>query len=644
MVTESTLMLHILIVDDNPDDRLLIKRELNRTLPTAVSTEITNQIEFDTAINKNDYDLVITDYQIYWTNGIKVLNAVKRKNTDIPVVMYTGTGSEEIAVSAMRLGLDDYILKGNERIVRLSGVVKSLLRRKEDASIRAEIQDTLEQKSLMLDAFFDNALDLFCIANMDGYFIRLNREWQNTLGYKLNDLEGHRFLDFVHPDDIQPTLEVMKILSDQKKVLNFTNRYRAIDDSFKWIEWRSTTAGNLIYAAARDITDRVEINNKLELALAAAQQGEKVKALFLANMSHEIRTPLNSLLGFTEILGEKVKEYLDEEDLECFEIIRSSGKRLTSTIHGILDISQIEAGIYQYEPTIVQLASLIDLIYKEFKPAARKKNLTFTFDNQIGTGTVEVDDISVQKSIANLIDNAIKYTEKGHVTLKLSGEDDKYILSIADTGVGIKEKYLSNIYDVFSQESEGYNKKYQGLGIGLSISKQYLDINKIPIKVESKKGHGTTIQLTFTPVDAVIENTKFQESPDVSETVNTGRKGRPMILIVEDDENNRKTLEVILKKDYETCSAESVGESKKRLTETDVDLILLDLSLRGMEDGLDFAKYMQTQKFSKRIPIIAVTAHALREDRENVLNAGCDDFVSKPINIEQLLKKISQLI
>ena len=430
-------------------------------------------------------------------------------------------------------------------------------------------------------------------------------------------------------------------LVENKNVFGALNIYSTETDTFD----KNEVA--LLLELANDIAfgiHTIRIRKERLLALEEARQANKVKDLFLANMSHEIRTPLNSMLGFTQIIEERFKDQMDEQESEYFQIINSSGHRLINTVHGVLDISRIEAGVMPHNPEIIQLATPIESIYKEFKLAAVEKNLKFTYNNQIDDGTVKVDEPSLVKAFSNLVDNAIKYTEEGQIKIQLNEQNGKYVLSISDTGIGIGTDYLNRIYDAFSQESTGYTKKYQGLGLGLSIAKSCLDMNGIPIAVESKQGVGTTFSLTFTPADRVIAEPEIKTVPTGTKVEKTVSKVKPVVLLVEDDLHNRRALEVILKQKYETPYAVSVDEAKKQLRENVVDLIILDLSLEGDEDGLDLVKYMKAKKGLKDIPVIAVTAHAFPTDRDNVLNAGCDDYMSKPINIKKLLDMIGRYL
>ncbi len=390
-----------------------------------------------------------------------------------------------------------------------------------------------------------------------------------------------------------------------------------------------------------DITERKLEQQAVEEALESANQANRVKDLFMANMSHEIRTPLNSLLGFSNIIHDRFAEKMDAEEKEYFKIINSSGQRLLRSVHEVLDISQITAGVMPYNPATVQLSDLVKSVYDQFIPVAQDKQLDYNFENNIENSVVKVDEHSIIKAISNLIDNAIKYTDQGSVTVSLEMQDGKNILLIKDTGIGINQDYIEKIYDSFSQESMGYTKKYQGLGLGLSIAKKCLDINEVPITIESESGVGTTFKLTFTPVDKEAESrASVIPGNHLLKTNQNYNQEQPVILLVEDDVNNRKIMEVILNRQYITSHAESVSGAKIQLQENNVGLILLDLSLAGDEDGLELMEHIKSIDEYKHIPVIAVTAHAFPRDKENALKAGCVDYMSKPINIKALLKKI----
>jgi len=373
----------------------------------------------------------------------------------------------------------------------------------------------------------------------------------------------------------------------------------------------------------------------------ASRKSERLKTLFLANMSHEIRTPLTSIVGYSDLIETNVKDKLGPEEKQFFDIIRSSNERLLRTIHGTLDISQIEAMSFEVKPEQFDLSEITEMIVSEFYPKAREKNLNIDYNTDAKETMVKADKYCIQQALSNLLDNAIKYTEEGGVSIDLKQQNKKLILTVADTGIGISKEYQKELFETFSQESVGYTKRYQGVGLGLALTKRYLDLNEIPIDVESADGVGTKFTLTFTPVLTPKPKLKKEEQPVQVAPVTEKER---CILIVEDDHNAQNLFKFFLRNQYDMCFTISVAEAKQQLKEQKVDLVLLDLSLIGDEDGLNLASYMRKSKRWKKIPIIAVTAHAFTKDRENVLNAGCDDYMAKPIKKQNLIEMIEKFI
>ncbi len=244
-----------------------------------------------------------------------------------------------------------------------------------------------------------------------------------------------------------------------------------------------------------DITERKKAVEERELALMEAKKANQVKSNFLANMSHEIRTPLNAILGFTDLLENETKKMNNPELDQYVDIIQQSGDRLMNTVHGILDISQIETGTVTLNPEPVDLKqTIIDLI-TTLNPSAQEKKVDIQFDSHVRKSIIQTDKYCLTQAMDNIINNAIKYTEKGSVTVQLHHKGKKLIASVTDTGIGMTEEFMKRMFDPFTQESEGYSKKYEGVGIGLPLTKRYLDLIGAELKVESKKGKGSTITI-----------------------------------------------------------------------------------------------------------------------------------------------------
>jgi PAS domain S-box-containing protein len=392
-----------------------------------------------------------------------------------------------------------------------------------------------------------------------------------------------------------------------------------------------------------DISERVKSRKKLEKALEKAKEGERVKSLFLANMSHEIRTPLNAILGFTDLIEASTRNLVGDEEQGFFKTIRNSGNRLMRTVHEILDISQIEAGTYDLKMEDLEISNLVRSIMRECQPIAESKSLRLEFKTDLDSAFIHADRYGVSQAIRNLIDNAIKFTEKGKITVSLKRESGNYLLTVQDTGIGISAEYLDSLFEAFSQESEGYTKKFQGIGLGMAIAKRHLDLNHVDINIESVKGIGTTFTLTFKSVNRSVAKKQVAiEKNKVTSTLEPDEK--PLVLVVEDDPNSQKLTEYFLRDMYNVCFATTVEEAKRRLKKYPVRSVLLDLSLDGNEDGLDLVRWMRKTKTWYVTPVIAATAHALIKDRDNCLAAGCNDYLAKPVKREKLLEKINAFV
>jgi len=247
----------------------------------------------------------------------------------------------------------------------------------------------------------------------------------------------------------------------------------------------------------QDITERKLVEEEREQAFREAQNANAVKDQFIANMSHEIRTPLNSILGFSDLLKQRYDDIIPEKDQEIFGYIADSSTRLLHTVDSILNISLIEAGTIRIQPRELDLGSIATQVIEQLQLNAKDKNLDLHLINPNRTALIFADEYCIHQAIVNLTENAIKYTVAGSVELKLGHKGDQLTLSIIDTGIGISDEYQKRIYDPYSQESEGFNKDFQGIGLGLALTKRYLDLNNVELELESKKDSGTTFTMIF---------------------------------------------------------------------------------------------------------------------------------------------------
>ncbi len=370
---------------------------------------------------------------------------------------------------------------------------------KEDITERKQAQEALTESEEKFRTLFEESIDAIYIRDDTGKLLDFNFAFMQLLGYNYEELIKMSMADlFIKKADWE---KLVKTIRAKHYVDGFSTRLRKKSGEEIHAELtairRQSTQGYIIQGIIRDVTESVRRQEELEAAMIKAQVADRVKTLFLANMSHEIRTPLNSLLGFSEVVEYETKPMASKELNRVFDSIHQSGNRIINTIHEILDISTIEAGGFELHPQDIHLKTVVEQIVNELGTKAEKKGLYLNYETPLRNDLVYVDEYAIQHAVMNLVDNAIKYTIKGGVTVKMRNMNKNLILTISDTGIGMSKDYQQQMWNMFSQESTGYTKKYQGVGLGLALVKRYCSLNNVDIDVFSKKGVGSTFTLTF---------------------------------------------------------------------------------------------------------------------------------------------------
>ena len=254
----------------------------------------------------------------------------------------------------------------------------------------------------------------------------------------------------------------------------------------------------IIAGQAATAIKNAQLYEDLKAAKVKAENSDKLKSEFLAQMSHEIRTPINTVLSFTSLLQEALEEDLPADLEDSFTIVNSAGKRIIRTVDLLLEMSQIQTENYEYIPIKFDLAKLLTEIHKEFLHAAKGKQLRLEFVDEAENKTVYADRYMVQQIFQNLLDNALKYTFEGYIKIRVyNKQGGKVFADITDSGIGISEEYIDQLFQPFSQEETGYTRKFEGNGLGLALVRKYIDLNKAVINVHSKKGSGSTFSVGF---------------------------------------------------------------------------------------------------------------------------------------------------
>ncbi len=399
--------------------------------------------------------------------------------------------------------------------------------------------------------------------------------------------------------------------------------------------------------AFNEMLGQIEKNDaELQGARDTAVEASRLKSAFLANMSHEIRTPLNIILGYNELIGEILADSGNNEANGLFEPVRRASQRLLQTISGILDISKIETHQFNVDQHPLPLAPVIVRQEQEFRVMAEQRELGLRTEIDEPDAAVVFDEYCLSQALGNLINNAMKFTEQGEVVVRLYRDGDgRLAIDVRDTGVGIDPHYLPQLFEPFSQEDSSYTRQFDGAGLGLALTKRYLELNGATIDVRSEKGKGSVFIITFSTASEVTiaaHMTSEEVRPVPAHPEPLPPQQRPLILVVEDDGDTRMFMHAILGERYTVAEASSAEEVRRMLNEhgSAIRAILMDLSLKGEEDGLQITAQLRQLNGWRKVPIIATTAHAFEEDRERALAAGCDDFLAKPIQPHLLLEAI----
>ncbi len=388
----------------------------------------------------------------------------------------------------------------------------------------------------------------------------------------------------------------------------------------------------------RDITEKKKMITDLIKAKERAEESDRLMSSFLANMSHEIRTPMTGILGFTELLKEPNLSV--KEQMEFIHIIEISGARMLNIINDIMSISKVESGQMEVYISETNINTQIDYLYTFFKPEAEKKGLQLFFKKTLSSqeAILRTDKEKIYSILTNLVKNAIKFTPTGSIEFGYERKDEYLEFFIKDTGPGIREEHKHFIFERFRQGSESLSRNYEGAGLGLTISKAFVEMLGGKIWVESTVGKGSTFYFTI-PYMAQMEEKKLSESfirTDIAEN----RIKKLKILIAEDNQISSILLGKVMSNFCKEVLNVNNGIDAVEVcfSNPDIDLVLMDIQMPLM-DGYEATRLIR--KFNAKVVIIAQSAFALTGDQERAIAAGCNNYISKPIQQRHLKELIS---
>ncbi|MGI6622072.1 MAG: PAS domain S-box protein [Acetivibrionales bacterium] len=490
------------------------------------------------------------------------------------------------------------------------------------------------------------ANDIILFADINGFVIEANDAAVHAFGYQKEQLLGRSIFYLINPDPSLP-IGAPSYHTDAGGIYYEASAYRNDGSTFTAeVSMQATEIGNskVLMAILRDTTERKRINEELKKAKESAEAANRAKSEFLANMSHEIRTPLNGMTGMIDLT---LLTDLTEVQRDNLLTAKECALTLLNLINDILDFSKIEAGKLTIEDINFNMEELVGQAVKPHILKANEKGLQFSceLDDNIPE-TLIGDPYRLKQVINNLLSNAIKFTDSGEVKLEariISGNDD-YVTAefkVSDTGIGIKNEDMKKLFISFTQVDSSHTRKYGGTGLGLSISKQLVEKMGGSIWVESIKGKGSTFYFTI----KLGVGKSAEDAPDDALQADNTRE--PLeILLAEDDKVNQIVIgRMVNEAGHKITVADNGKEALEALNSRKFDVILMDIQMPEM-DGIETTRRIREKEAgtNRHIPIIAVTAYALKGDKERLLSLGMDAYISKPIRMDALLKTIKTVV
>ena len=630
----------VLHIDDNVHDRILVKDALLKESDHFVVIEADNRQKFEEHLSKGDFDLVLSDFNILGFDGLQVLQIVKEKDPEMPVIIVTGTGSEEIAIEAMKMGAADYVIKSASHIGGLAPTIDIVLNHKKEREERKLVEDRLCDSEKRYRRLFETAKDGIMILDADtGTIEDVNPFFQEMFGYSSNELIGNlfwnvksfskiatcknAFLEIQNKDYLRISDVVLETKNGKKIIVELNNSLYLVDKK------------RVIQCNLRDITERKKTEEQLIAAKEKAEESDRLKTAFLHNISHEIRTPLNAIVGFSRCLNNP--NLLLEKRINFTNIIIDSSNQLLSIISDLINIATIESGQERLQESEFNINSLIRSLHSQFSMKAEKQNIAFNYNISLpnDAATIVTDSVKLTEIINNLIGNAFKFTNRGHISFGYNVKGSYLEFYIDDTGIGIDKSMHEEIFKRFRQVENDTVRRFGGSGLGLSISKAYVELLGGKIWVDSHLGKGSIFYFTIPYKKAVVDEIALSNALKLKIQANK------VVLVAEDEDSNFSLIEELLADLNLTLVRAVNGLEAVDMCKSDqqFDLVLMDVKMPVL-DGYEATK--QIKQIRPELSIIAQTAYSSDWDKCKALASGCVDFISKPIDQELLLAKIAE--
>ena len=590
-----------------------------------------------------------TEQELVGTNLKNLLpENARKKFVEEYLTKIAATGSDEGLMSMLnKEGKANYLLYHNYLKFE-KGEPPYVIGFAQNITDKLQAENALKQSEEKYRNIIDSMNMGMLEINLEGEILFANQRFCNMSGYSVDELLKQNATVLFFKNSIRNISSSVrkKHLAANK---NYEFEVKIKNGDSKW--WLVSTAplfhsdGTLkgTVSISLDITKQKTMEAEMRKAINQAEKSAHAKEIFLANMSHEIRTPINAIMGLGKLLSKGTN--LDEKQTFYLSSIRKASENLLVIIDDILDVSKIEAGEVNLEKIALDLNEIVSQVITMLQPKAEEKGLLLIseIDENIALSLLG-DPYRINQVLINMVNNAIKFTDKGYIRLQAKLKDtindtQTIVITIEDTGVGIDDEFIGKIFNTFSQEDETVVRKFGGTGLGMSIARQLMELMGGTIEVKSKKNFGTTIYLTFhlkVSSRRVIVKKKAAKN-DTSHIANA------KVLLVEDNELNRLLAYTILTQyGAIVTSAENGAIAIECLRKQKFDIVLMDVQMPVM-DGITATRIIREEMMSD-VPVIALTANAIKGKREEYMLAGMNDYIAKPYNEEKMIAVIAGLL
>jgi PAS domain S-box-containing protein len=645
----SPQMIRVLLVEDDQIDHLAFARSVKQYRLPYDYVVANSLAKAKSILATQSFDIAILDHSLGDGTSLELFDLLKAKNC--PFIIATGTGDEETAAKLMNEGAYDYLIKDPDlkHLKILPATISKVLARKQS-----------EEQIRILNHAIQSLQDSVYIADLNGKLLFVNNSLKKICNLDGKDLIGQSIQVLGQPHLLTDMSNsyIEKTCSREAEIsmcqTNGQTFPALLSESFIQDGEKLIRVGLI-----RDVTNHKASELALAKAKEDAEAATRAKSEFLANMSHEIRTPMNGVLGMTQLLA--MTELTDEQQ-DLVQTIQYSNDALLTLVNDILDFSKVEAGMLELEEQTFELEDSLKSVYNLLNGQAQNKGIKLSYQiSDKVPNTLIGDNSRLRQILLNLVGNAIKFTQKGHIAIAVSSriisdqglDKPELTFSIKDTGIGIERDRLIKLFQPFTQADASISRKYGGTGLGLAICKRIVEIMGGTIWVESLGNIGGNPPVNWmsnrvlTPTQGSVfyftvfmkasEAPSLSASPyqDAKSAISTAQKSSLRILVAEDNLVNQKLALFMFKKlGYNIDIANNGLEALERLNQKIYDVIFMDMQMPEM-DGITATQIIRRDR-NHQPWIIAMTAHVVGDAREACLEAGMNDYIGKPFRIEEL--------